>query len=396
MESLIERRARQVVHGGVNDAEVLLLARLEVQHFGYAYACGAHQRAPRLDQQLALPEAARIKLRQQCGPQGVGLGWGLAVVVDAQATAKVEVFQGNTGGFNRLRQVEHALHGLAVGRFVGDLRANVEVDADDVQPGQGSGALVGGQGAIVRNAKLVALEAGRNIGVGLGVDVGVDADADRRDAVRSQRHFVEHIDFGFALDVEAANADFQRLAHFAPGLADAGKNDLGRPCACCQRACKLTAGNDVKAAPGAGKDLQDGQRRVGFHGVADLRVAPGKAALVGREGRQHRCLGVDKQRRTVLLCQRLKGAALDVELAVGVVDVRCARKGGNGHGVGKCLIVGWAGVGAAGVPGAGLGGGLGLGKYRSPVWPQATRFSTLAARTSSLIRICFAFNMAKL
>lgn len=82
----------------------------------------------------------------------------------------------------------------------------------------------------------------------LGVHVGVHADADRSLHAQLERHFVEHVDLGLALDVEAADAGLQRLAHFGARLAHAREDDLARIAAGGQHALQFTARDDVEAA----------------------------------------------------------------------------------------------------------------------------------------------------
>ena len=111
VKGLVHRRSRQVVHGGIDDAEVLLLAGLEVQHLGHADARIADQRAARFDHELAVAEAARVELaRTACCHSASAAGGCVAVVVDAQAAAEVDVVQRNAGRLDRLHQVEDAVH----------------------------------------------------------------------------------------------------------------------------------------------------------------------------------------------------------------------------------------------------------------------------------------------
>ena len=121
MERLVHGRAGQVVHGCIDDAEVLLLAGLEVQHFGEADAGVAHQRTAGFNHQLAVAKTTRVEFGQQPRPQGIGLGWHVAVVVDAQSAAKVDVVDGHPCGFNRFDQVQDAVHRVEVRGFFGDL-----------------------------------------------------------------------------------------------------------------------------------------------------------------------------------------------------------------------------------------------------------------------------------
>ena len=43
VKSLVHGRAGQIVHGGVDDTKILLLAGFDIQHLGQAHACVAHQ-----------------------------------------------------------------------------------------------------------------------------------------------------------------------------------------------------------------------------------------------------------------------------------------------------------------------------------------------------------------
>ena len=56
------------------------------------------------------------------------------VVVNAQPAAKVDMRQRNARVLDRGHQVQHAVHSVEIGRHLGDLRANVAVNANDLQP----------------------------------------------------------------------------------------------------------------------------------------------------------------------------------------------------------------------------------------------------------------------
>ena len=118
-------------------------------------------------------------------------------------------------------QVEHAVHGVQVGFGLCDLRSDVAVNSNDTQTTQAAGMPVDAQRVLMRHAKLVAFETGRNIRMGFRVYVRVHANADRSAQVHRQRHLTEHIELGFALHIEAADARLQCLAHFTARLADA-------------------------------------------------------------------------------------------------------------------------------------------------------------------------------
>ena len=216
------------------------------------------------------------------------------------------------------------------------------------------------------DAELVALQAGGNVGVGLGVHIRIDPNADRCALAQTGRHVVEHFEFGFAFDVEAANAQFERAAHLGAGLADPREDHPRRRDAGGQHAFEFATGDDVKAAAGPGKDLQDAQRGVGLHGIADLHLAAGKAALVRGQSRQHGGLGVDEQRRAVCAGQVGHAQVLDIQVSPAVADAGVAGQQWSGHG--------WAGAEEARAGAAGVGVGVPEpGNSLRRVWGRVAR-----------------------
>ena len=163
--------------------------------------------------------------------------------------------------------------------------------------------LVAAQSVFVGNAKLIALEPSGNIGVGLRVHIGVDADAHRCNLAARQRHCAQHIQLGFALDVEASDTGIERLAHLGAGFAHARKNHLVRLATGSQHTAEFATRDDVKAATRLGEDLQHTQRRIGFHRVMHQRIASRKSFLVWGQSAQHGGLGIHEQRRAVLRSQ---------------------------------------------------------------------------------------------
>ena len=179
-----------------------------------------------------------------------------------------------------LHQIEDFVDRVQVGACAGDLRAYVAINADHLQARQRGCMQIAAQRVFMGNAKLIAFQACRNIGVGLRVDVGVDANAHGSEFAAGERHLTQHIEFGFALHIEAGDSRIQRLAHLGAGFAHARKNHfIGLPTSG-QHAREFAARDNVKATTGLGKHLQHRQRGVGFHGVMHLCVAPRESALV--------------------------------------------------------------------------------------------------------------------
>jgi hypothetical protein len=239
-----------------------------------------------------------------------------------------------------------------------------------------------------------------------------------------QRHFVEHVELGFALDVEAGDAGRKGLAHFGAGLADAREDDLLRIGAHGQHAGQFAARDDVEAAAGFGEHAQHAERRVGLHGVADQGVAAFEAALVGGQRVEHPLLRIDEQRRAVFARQGVEGQPFDMKGAVAVGNVGMAGEGGVRHLGAPLPVVAAAGalLAAAGLGAASLdeerlelpgvincgrvarwAAAGSFGRYNAPRWPQAASPTAAAAmqtmstvRPRAVTRIWRTFNIAKL
>ena len=291
--------------------------------------------------------AAFVDAREQGSDERVGRGRGFVGVANAQATAKVDVGDGNALALERLGQVEHTVERSQVGRHLGDLRADVAVDADDVNAGQAGSVAVGGERPLIGNAELAVFEAGRDVGVGLGVDVGIHAQADRRTPAQGQGHFGEQVEFGLAFDVEAVHTDFERAPHLEPRLAQAGEHHARGRDARGDHAFEFAARDDVEAATGVGEGLQHGQAGIGLHCIAQQVFATGQRLLVGGECRQHGALRVSVEGRAELRGEQVGRTVFDEQLPApkgheggarqrhGVAPEAAAAGGGEAAGTGR-------------------------------------------------------------
>jgi len=219
-----------------------------------------------------------------------------------------------------IEQDQNAFQGLDEGSGIEQLRADMAVDAGDLNVRQGSGAAVERQRIVVGDAELGFLEAGRDIGVRLRVDVRIDAQADRRFLAALARHFVEAFEFGGGFDVEAEDAGIQRLFHFRRRLADAGEDDFLRIGTGGQDALQLTAGHNVETCAEAGEDIENGEIGIGFDGVADQRILARwvsvEDVLEFVQGRFQRGARIDIGRRAELCGNAGQGKAFGVQDAV--------------------------------------------------------------------------------
>ncbi len=76
-------------------------------------------------------------------------------------------------------QFAQQLEGIVEGLQLGDLAADMHVDAGDFDTGQLGGMRIDGASAFPGNAELVFLLAGRDLRMRLRIDVRIDAEGDR-------------------------------------------------------------------------------------------------------------------------------------------------------------------------------------------------------------------------
>src|SRR5690606_17411671 len=128
-------------HAGIDNNEVLRFAGLVVQHLGDKGACVANEIAARLENDCEILAANGF------GYHAAVLGGrrGLLVLVgDAEAATEVEVADARAGGPQLVDQREHFGERVGKGGELGQLAADVAIDADNVEVRQGQGFAING------------------------------------------------------------------------------------------------------------------------------------------------------------------------------------------------------------------------------------------------------------
>ena len=182
-------------------------------------------------------------------------------------------------------------------RQFGDLRADVAVDAHDLQVGRARGPLIRAPRVGIGDAELVVLNPVEMYGCVCGSTSGLTRTDTRCAATARHRHGLDQFEFRFRLDVEAANAGRQRGVDLAACLADAREDDALRIGADGQRAGQFAAADDVEPAAFAGKQVEDGQVGIGLHRVAHERRPAAEGVGVGTIRRDDRAARIDESRR---------------------------------------------------------------------------------------------------
>ena len=99
---------------------------------------------------------------------------------------------------------------------IGDLAADMHVDAGDLQSRQLGGPCIDGARMRDRDAELVLGLAGRDFGMGAGIDIGIDAHGDARGLARLHREARQQLELVLGFDVDAEDVGGKRGAQLRP------------------------------------------------------------------------------------------------------------------------------------------------------------------------------------
>jgi hypothetical protein len=220
-----------------------------------------------------------------------------------------------------LDQAERPAQGLAVGLALGDLRADVQVDAGQLDvPELPPGAVVHLERAGQRDAELALGEARRDVGVRVRVDVRVDPEVGHHAPPKPARDGVEFLGLRPGLDVEHLDPRAHSERQLGLGLAHAREDDPAHGGAGLLDPEQLAPREDVEAAALARQRGHDGQVRVRLDGVVDLVIDAveglGQATVV----MEHRAQAVDVAGRAEPIGDGAERHALAVQDAAPVVE----------------------------------------------------------------------------
>lgn len=263
-------------------------------------------------------------------------------VGDAEAAAQVQF--GNGGGLRELRvHGEQSLGRLGEARGVEDLRADVAVQAEELERGVRADSGAEFDGAGERHTELLVFVRGREELVRRGVHAAVDAEPHGLHPAGARRGIRDPIDLDLAVDDDHADAHGDAALDLGERLVVAVEADAGRVGARCERDGEFAAGAHVDREALVGHPAHDRPGEERLAGVIDGHSrADGCRGVVERPlraGGPCPCLGlVDDVERSAELCgERGRVAAGDHEPA-GLIarggrrpDERRERVGVVGH-----------------------------------------------------------------
>ena len=254
---VVERGADVVAHAAVHgdvlaDAGDVLDGADGVERDARASDDGA----ARLDDQLRGTEAEVAAAALYRGGDHVGVCGDrgrLAVpqVADCEAAAGAELAQIEAVQVERGDERQHRVDADGVGLELEYRRAEMHVDADQVEAGRRNGAAHGllRVAGLDGEAELAVERAGRRVDVSMGIDAGREAQHDVLHDAAGAGHLVEHVQLAEVVDYDAADAVIEGHRELFRPLVVAVEVDvrggyLGR-----LRDGQLAAGHDVESEP---------------------------------------------------------------------------------------------------------------------------------------------------
>src|SRR5688572_16803928 len=211
----------------------------------------------------------------------------------------------------RLRSAPQRIHG-------GDLRTDMDVEADEPEPRPVAALPVDGPSLLQRHAELVDLQACGDIRMAPRFDVGIDAQRDTGLTALCDSRRGDPIEFACRFRIDRGDTKSYGTRDLGTRLADPREDDIRRGVSCAQCDLDLAAGVRVDAAAHGSKQPRNGQRRIGFERVMD-------AVRIRREGIVYRAVRVANRTCAVdvdgcvdALNDRFDAYAVAHEASVGV------------------------------------------------------------------------------
>ena len=274
MNGLIEGGAEQVVHSGVYDDETFGGVFFDIKDASDEKTALADERTAKLEVEL-LP-GIEVEMRGERVEVGRKIGYRMAVgalVVDAKSSADVDI--GKVGGVEVGLQLVDALAQEAEWFHVGDLRTQMEVQADEMEM-VGLAADVDCLGQVGRReTEFVFLCAGGDVAMGVCVDAGIDAEGHSGGVARLAGDLVDDLKLWERLAIETVYVFPQGQGDFIVGFAHPGVDDLTGGNAAEAGLADFVAAHAVGSDAVAGYSLEDAGIWVGFQGVMEMVTMAG-------------------------------------------------------------------------------------------------------------------------
>ena len=280
--SLVEGRADEIIHSGVDNLEGLGVALLLIEAGGEKDTGIPRDVTTGFEKDL---EAEGLKAGCQFVGVDHGGQWRFIVLIPPILLAGGESGIVDDSDSSTDREELNVVHGLQLGHerddpfdcfhergYTGELGSDVHLHTLDLDMGEICGVLVDFAGGSVVDSELVFSLAGGDILVGPGVHVGVDAHRNGSSCADTFGHFIDQFEFGHRLDVEAVDFVLQRIADLLCSLAHPREGAEFWISASLDHAEEFTSGDNVESAAEFSEHAEDGEIGICFDGVGDLVI----------------------------------------------------------------------------------------------------------------------------
>ena len=270
MVSLIECRANEIVHCRIRDNKVLFTVLFGIKHAGQQSSGLSDEEASGLEEQMHVQAP---KGMADCsgilGDASRRIEGGRSIL-DPKPTSSIDVANIESIGAQLLNEHADTLQRLGEWFDGSDLGTDVNAHASRIYAGKLCGAMVDLSCALDGNAELVLTQPSGDVRMRLGEDVRVDTERNLRHLAPCRCPCGEHVQFGFAFDIEEQNVRIQGRFDLPNLLSDAGEDHVAESGGGgAANALKLAPGDDVEPTAEIAEQLENSQRGVGFDRVAE-------------------------------------------------------------------------------------------------------------------------------
>src|SRR5437868_1488182 len=246
----------------------------------------------------------RLICRPPIGPAARNGGF----VGNAESTPDAEKLERITG-LQLAKQRRDRLDRRNEWSRLGNLRADVHLDAANDDVSHFGGPFINGRGVMERDAKFVFALAGRDILVRRRHDIRIYSERDWCALVSDGGDLIDVIKLSFAFDIERVNPLLQGIFDLFAGFPDSGESAFRGIAAGPDNAIEFATGNDVEPSICLREQTKNRAIRVGLDRIANEVIKADQGRIQSPVMIENRSRAVNIQR-----CSESLGSARKLDL----------------------------------------------------------------------------------
>ena len=194
------------------------------------------------------------------------------VITNAQTATYIDILHHYSGCFNLLYQFIHLHAEVAERRKIGNLTADMEMQAFKRNMRHRHTLLDGRHQILYLNAELIDIQSCSDFLMGMRIHVRIDAEAYMRYLVHLSCNTLDILQFLYRFHIEGSNLLLECETNLPIGFCYPRKENLLRFGTCFQRSAHLSSAHTIRTQTGINNRFENGLCRTCFYGIMHMPI----------------------------------------------------------------------------------------------------------------------------